>query len=231
MRNFIKMNTFIITAGGIGKRMGSELPKQFLLLKGKPVLLHTLERFYEADPSAELFITLPESWIDHWNDLLDQYGCTIPHRIIHGGVERYDSIKSALEQAEGTIIGVHDGVRPLVSIKTIHACLKSAQEKGSGIPFLPIKESVRKLKDQRSEAVNRSEYVVVQTPQCFSSQMLKEAYRHSFHAGITDDASLVQEAGFEVFLVEGNEENIKITTPIDLIIGEGLLSDRTTGLK
>lgn len=212
------MNTFIITAGGIGKRMESELPKQFLLLKNKPVLLHTLERFYEADQTAQIFITLPEDWLDYWNKLIRQYHCSIPHKVISGGKERYDSIKNALKEAEGNIISIHDGVRPLVSVKTINDCIQSAEEKGNGIPCFPIKESVRKLSGNCSTAVNRTDYVLVQTPQCFSSEIIKKAYEQPFHPGITDDASLVEEAGYDIYLVKGNEENIKITTPTDLLV-------------
>lgn len=217
------MNTFIITVGGIGKRMESELPKQFLLLKGKPVLLHTLERFYEADPTAQIFITLPNDWINYWNELLNQYHCQILHEVIPGGIERYDSIKNALEKSTGTIIAVHDGVRPLVSVKTITNCIDSAAKKGSGIPYLPIKESLRKVTLEKSTALIRSEYVSVQTPQCFSAEIIKKAYQLPYHSAITDDASLVEESGYTIHLVEGNEENIKITTPIDLRIAELLL--------
>lgn len=217
------MNTFIITAGGIGKRMGTNLPKQFLLLKGKPVLLHTLERFHEADPTAQLLITLPNDWLDYWNQLLNNHACNIPHEIISGGIERYDSIKNALKKSTGTIIAVHDGVRPLVSVKTITDCIDSAIKKGSGIPYLSIKESIRKRTTEGSVSLIRSEYVVVQTPQCFSSEIINKAYQLPYHSAITDDASLVEESGHVIHLVEGNEENIKITTPIDLRIAESLL--------
>lgn len=217
------MNTFIITAGGIGKRMGNKLPKQFLLLKDKPILLWTLERFYEADNASQLLITLPEDWIDYWNNILKKYNCSIPHNIISGGTERYDSIKNALKEAKGSIIGVHDGVRPLVSVTTILKCVESARKNGSGVPFLTIKESIRKIENDRSVAVNRSEYRLVQTPQCFSSDSLLSSYKQPFHANITDDASLVEEAGYKIHLVEGNEENIKITTTLDLRIAAILL--------
>jgi 2-C-methyl-D-erythritol 4-phosphate cytidylyltransferase len=219
------MNTFIITAGGIGKRMGGELPKQFLLLGDRPILLWTLERFYEADNTAQLLITLPEDWIDYWNTILNQYKCSIPHKIVSGGIERYDSIKNALQEAKGSIIGVHDGVRPLVSVTTILNCIECAKKNGSAIPYLPVKESIRKIKPENySTALNRSEYILVQTPQCFSSEHLRNAYKQPFHSIITDDASLVEEAGYNIHLVEGNEENIKITTPLDLKIAELLIN-------
>lgn len=221
------MNTFIITAGGIGKRMGNELPKQFLLLKGKPVLLHTLERFHDADKTAQIFITLPKDWLSHWDDLIHQYNCSIPHTIISGGKERYDSINNALKEAKGKIIAVHDGVRPLVSIETINRCIQSAEEKGSGVPCLPIKESVRKRIYGDSIAVDRKDYIIVQTPQCFSSEIIRKAYELPFHSSITDDASLVEEAGYKINLVKGNEENIKLTMPSDLLIAEFLLGDNT----
>lgn len=217
------MNTFIITAGGIGKRMESDLPKQFLLLKGKPVLLRTLERFYEADPTAQIFITLPNDWIDYWNELLSKYHCQIPHEIIAGGIERYDSVNNALKKSTGTIIGVHDGVRPLVSLKTIKACIAGATQKGSGVPCLPAKESIRKITPEGSSSCIRREYVLVQTPQCFSAELLRKAYQLPYHSAITDDASLVEESGGIIHLVEGNEENIKITTPVDMKMAESFL--------
>ena len=222
------MNTFIITAGGIGKRMGTNLPKQFLLLKGKPVLLHTLERFHEADPTAQLLITLPNDWLDYWNQLLNNHACNIPHEIISGGIERYDSIKNALKKSTGTIIAVHDGVRPLVSVKTITDCIDSAIKKGSGIPYLSIKESIRKRTTEGSVSLIRSEYVVVQTPQCFSYDTIMKAYKSAREDGFvgTDDSMLVERMGCKVKMIMGSYENIKITTPEDIVIAESILKDK-----
>ncbi len=217
------MNTFIITAAGIGKRMGTSLPKQFLLIKGKPILIHTLERFYQTDPTAEIFITLPADWLSYWEELIETHKCEIVHTVVTGGIERYDSIKNAVNLASGKIICVHDGVRPLVSTETIQNCIKMAMDNGSGIPYLTIKESIRKLSVDGSNTVNRMDFITVQTPQCFSEEILKKAYSLPFHSNITDDASLVEEAGFKIHLVEGNPENIKITLPSDLIIAEQFL--------
>ncbi len=196
--------------------MGAEIPKQFLEVSGLPILMHTIRCFYEFNPSCQIIVTLPSDWKEYWEDLRHSHHFTIPHRIVDGGIERYDSIKNALRFCSHKIIGVHDGVRPLVNTVTIERTLLSAKENGSGIPTLPLKESLRKLKDNETYAVDRKNYFTVQTPQFFQEEILLNAYEIPFHAGITDDASLVEEAGYTIFMTEGNEENIKITTPNDL---------------
>lgn len=216
-------HTIIITAGGIGKRMGGEIPKQFLLLAGKPVLMHTIERFYQFDNQAQIILTLPNEWKDYWEELCDNLDFSISHEIIDGGKERFHSIQNALQIAHGELIGVHDGVRPLVSILTIEKCFHTAKAKGNAIPVLEVKESLRKLENNHSTALVRSEYRLVQTPQVFKSDVLKKAYKQSFHSAITDDASLVESLGIQINLVEGNDGNIKITTPVDLQLAELLL--------
>jgi len=215
--------TIIITAGGIGKRMGGEIPKQFLLLAEKPVLMHTIERFYEFDNQAQIILTLPNEWKDYWEELCDNLDFSISHEIIDGGKERFHSIKNALQIAHGELIGVHDGVRPLVSISTIEKCFRTAKIKGNAIPILEVKESLRRIENHHSTALVRSEYRMVQTPQVFSSEILKKAYKQSFHAAITDDASLVEALGIQIHLVLGNDSNIKITSPVDLQLAELLL--------
>jgi len=216
--------SFIITAGGIGKRMGSHLPKQFIEIAGKPILLYTLEKFYAFDSSAQLILTLPNEWRSFWNDMLTSHQCSIPHQIVDGGVERYHSIKNALTICTGDVIAVHDGVRPLVSNTTIERCLNALHTHEAVIPIIPLKESLRSISKNQSKAVNRADYCLVQTPQCFRASVLKKAYDQPFHAGITDDASLVEEAGFFVHLVDGNEENLKITSPNDLFVAEVYLN-------
>jgi 2-C-methyl-D-erythritol 4-phosphate cytidylyltransferase len=216
--------TVIITAGGIGKRMGGDVPKQFLLLGGKPILMRSIECFYAFDEEAQILVTLPSDWWDFWLNLCKNHNFTVPHNLVEGGIERYDSVKNALNRAEGNIIAVHDGVRPFVSANTIQNCLQLAQEKGSAVPVLPLKESLRKGSFHESDAQNRSEFFSVQTPQCYKSELLIDAYHLPFSEHITDDASLVEKAGFPIFLTLGNEENIKITTPIDLKIGEVLIN-------
>jgi 2-C-methyl-D-erythritol 4-phosphate cytidylyltransferase len=220
-------HSIIITAGGIGKRMGSEIPKQFIEICGKPILLHTLELFYHFDSSMELFITLPEDWKSYWNEILENHTCTIPHQLISGGEERYHSIQNALQYCSGKYISVHDGVRPLVSASTLKNCFEALENHEAVVPVLGIKESIRQVEKGISHAVNRNEFKLIQTPQCFHASVLNEAYQQAFHERITDDASLVEEKGLAIHLVEGNEENIKITTPNDLRIAELFIQDKS----
>ncbi|MBI1836010.1 MAG: 2-C-methyl-D-erythritol 4-phosphate cytidylyltransferase [Flavobacteriia bacterium] len=215
------MFSIIITAGGIGKRMESSIPKQFLELKGLPILMHTIQRFSNVEPACQILVTLPSDWISFWEELLVKHVFTIKHEVIQGGIERYDSIKNALSKCHFEFIGIHDGVRPFVSNQTISNCLNLVQEKGNAIPTLDLKESLRQINvNSVSKAVKRSEFVHVQTPQFFNKEIISNAYKIPFHTAITDDASLVEEAGFDIHLCAGNEENIKITTPLDLKIGE-----------
>ncbi len=220
-------HSIIITAGGIGKRMGSEIPKQFIEICGKPILLHTLELFYHFDSSMELFITLPEDWKSYWNEILEKNNCKIPHQVISGGEERYHSIQNALQFCSGKYISVHDGVRPLVSASTLKKCFEALENHTAVVPVLNVKESIRQIENGSSHAVNRNEFKLIHTPQCFHATILKEAYLQTFHEGITDDASLVEANGVLIHLVESNEENIKITTPNDLKIAELFIQDKS----
>jgi 2-C-methyl-D-erythritol 4-phosphate cytidylyltransferase len=215
--------SIIITAGGIGKRMESELPKQFLLLGSKPVLIHALERFFEFDPNAQLIVTLPKDWVNHWKELLAKYDIQIPHEIVDGGSERFHSIQNALTICTGDQIGIHDGVRPLVSIETIERCFSGLQYSTAVVPVLKLKDSLRMGKPEKSDSVDRSEYYLVHTPQCFDASILKEAYLQEYQAHFTDDASVVESIGICPLLVLSNEENIKITSPTDLKILNALL--------
>lgn len=218
-------NTIIITAGGTGKRMGSSLPKQFLPIQGRPLLFYTIEQFYTFDHNAQILLTLPEEWENYWREICIEHSFAIPHTVIIGGEERFHSIQKALQFASGTLIAVHDGVRPLVSLQTISRCFESAEKFGSGIPVLPMKESIREItSDNASISVPRSNYRIVQTPQVFKREILVDSYKQLFHSQITDDATLAEENNHAVSLVEGNEENIKITTPIDMAICELILT-------
>lgn len=212
------MRTFsvIITAGGIGKRMGTAIPKQFIEVGKIPLLMHAIACFYSFDSSCQIILTLPKEWKNYWSELIEKYSFKIPHCVVDGGVERYDSIKNALKECTEELIAIHDGVRPLVSHATIERCLELANQKGVAIPTLPLKESLRKIENNHSIAVNRLDYMTVQTPQFFQKEIITSAYQLPFHQGITDDASLVEEAGFKIEITQGNEENIKVTTPIDL---------------
>ena len=215
--------SIIITAGGIGKRMESELPKQFLRLGDKPVLLHTLERFFAFDPTAQLLLTLPKDWVSYWETILEEYDIQIPHELVDGGLERFHSIQNALEKCTGDQIAIHDGVRPLVSLATIDRCFAGLNKATAVVPVLGLKDSLRKGVFENSESVDRAQYFLVHTPQCFDTQTLKKAYLQGYQARFTDDASVVEAIGVCPLLVLSNEENIKITSPIDLKILSALL--------
>ena len=211
----------IIVAGGKGKRMKTEIPKQFLLLKGKPILMHTIELFLPF--SKNIFLVLPKQEIEQWNALTQKYNFEIPLTIVEGGTERFFSVQNALNQcSEEGIVLIHDGVRPLVSKKTIQNVIDKAIENNAAIPVVDIEESLRLLARKESMAVDRNKYKLVQTPQAFNTKLIKESYQQEYIPQFTDDASVFEAAGFSVFLVQGNKENIKITTPKDLYLSEFL---------
>jgi len=213
----------IITAGGIGTRIGSRIPKQFIPLNDKPILMYTIERFYHYDPHIQIIVTLPSDWHSYWEELLIENDFRIPHRVVSGGKERYHSIKNALEHCIGTYIAVHDGVRPLVSSNTLSRCFKEVQRSQAVIPVMDLKESLRIKEGDDSRAVNRSDYLLVQTPQCFEREILINAYNLPFDDTVTDDATIVERTGIKISMVEGNENNMKITTQSDLSVAEFLL--------
>lgn len=215
--------SIIITAGGIGKRMESELPKQFLLLGGRPVLIHTLEQFYAFDPTAQLIITLPKEWFSYWEGLLLDYQIYIPHELVDGGLQRFHSIQNALAKCTGEQIAIHDGVRPLVSSATIARCFAGLDTAAAVVPVMKLKDSIRTGTFKNSESVDRAQYYLVHTPQCFEASTLKKAYQQAYHERFTDDASVVEALGICPLLVWSNEENIKLTSPIDLKILSALL--------
>jgi 2-C-methyl-D-erythritol 4-phosphate cytidylyltransferase len=215
--------SIIVTAGGIGKRMKANVPKQFMLIHERPILMYTLEQFYEFDPKSQIILTLPEEWMGYWEELIQENEFHIPHRIVTGGKERYDSIKNALKFCTSKYVMVHDGVRPLINLETIATCAKAVKKKGAVIPVVELKESLRELTKEGSVAVDRSMFRIVQTPQCFETEILKNAYDQEFHSKITDDATLVEQTGQTIHFVEGNFENVKITTKSDLIFAEQLL--------
>jgi len=217
----------IIVAGGKGLRMGGDVPKQFRLIQGKPVLVHTLWAFRCFDPEMGLILVLPKEQIDTWKELCQQHGCDIPHTIVSGGETRFHSVKNGLaavtDEADA-VVGVHDGVRPFVSQEVLQRCYTLAEEKGAVIPVIPVVETIRKLNNgQQSETVPRDEYRLVQTPQVFEVSILKHAYQQPYTEAFTDDASVVEAMGQQVWLTEGNRENIKLTTPFDLKVAERLV--------
>lgn len=212
--------TVIITAGGIGKRMGKDIPKQFILLGELPILAHTISVFYAFDPSIEILVTLPAEWILYWKSSIKKSGFDIPHQIIAGGEARFHSIQNALRYANGKHIAVHDGVRPFVSIETITRCFLSLNDASAVVPVLTIKDTIRKISEGTNQSANRSSFRLVHTPQCFHEKTLRLAYEQDFMPLITDDATLVEQIGVPICFVESNEENIKITTPFDLSIAQ-----------
>ena len=220
------MDYIIIVAGGKGLRMGSVIPKQFLPIGGKPVLMRTLERFRQYSPTLQIILVLPKAQQDYWQKLCKEYAFDIDYQLADGGETRFHSVQNGLakipDNAQG-VVGVHDGVRPFPSIDVIRNCYETAREKKAVIPVIPVVETVRHLKGDTSVTVPRNDYRLVQTPQTFDIQLLKAANRQPYNDGFTDDASVVEAFGFNITLVEGNRENIKITTPYDLKIAEVLI--------
>ena len=217
------MDYIIIVAGGKGLRMGTDIPKQFLPIGGKPVLMRTLERFREYSKELQIILVLPKAQQDYWHQLCEEYHFNVKYMLADGGETRFHSVQNGLalvpDDAEG-VVGVHDGVRPFPSVDVIRNCYKAAQEKKAVIPVIPVVETLRHITEGTKP---RGEYRLVQTPQCFDIQLLKAANKQPYNDGFTDDASVVEAFGFDVTLVEGNRENIKITTPFDMTIAEALL--------
>ena len=213
----------IIVAGGKGLRMGSDIPKQFLPIGRKPVLMRTLERFREYSPTLQIILVLPKAQQEYWQQLCRQYGFTVDYQLADGGETRFHSVQHGLalipDDAEG-VVGVHDGVRPFPSIDVIRNCYETARTAKAVIPVVPVVETLRHVTEGTKP---RGDYRLVQTPQTFDIQLLKAANRQPYNDGFTDDASVVEAFGFDITLVEGNRENIKITTPYDLKIAEVLI--------
>ncbi len=219
----------IIVAGGKGIRTGWDLPKQFLLLAGKPVLMHTITAFYEYDTAIKIILVLPDDYNEYWTKLCSDFRFDVPHKIITGGDTRFQSVRNGLEKVEtGAIVGVHDGVRPLIERELIAKVYETAIIKKGAYPVIPLIDSIRELDSQdESHAVDRKKYRMVQTPQVFWSDILIDAYNQEYRNDFTDDVSVVEAAEIiRPAMVEGNPENIKITAAIDLMIAETLIKCR-----
>lgn len=214
----------IIVAGGRGLRMGSELPKQFLPVGGKPVLMHAIEVFRHYDTSLQIILVLPKDQQNFWKKLCRECAFEVEHQLADGGETRFHSVKNGLAFVqEPGLVAVHDGVRPFVSLEVIRRCYDLAAKRKAVIPVVDVFETLRVVTKDGSRTVNRAEYKLVQTPQVFDAELLKRAYMQDFNPIFTDDASVVEAMNIPVSLTEGNRENIKITTPFDLKIGTALL--------
>ena len=216
------MDYAVIVAGGKGLRMGASIPKQFLPVNGLPILMLTIKRFREYDGSLRIILVLPKEQHEYWNELCKNYHFTDAYAVVDGGETRFHSVRNGLaaipDDTQG-VVGIHDGVRPFPSVEVIRACYETARTAKAVIPVVPVVETVRHIvAGGKTETVDRADYRLVQTPQTFDIQLLKQAYAQPYRDCFTDDASVVESAGHEVTLIEGNRENIKITTPFDLRI-------------
>lgn len=218
------MDYVIIVAGGKGLRMGSEIPKQFLPINGKPILMHTIERFRAYSDQLQIILVLPHEQQEYWSNLCQQHHFTVEHVVVDGGETRFHSSQNGLAAipltADG-VAGIHDGVRPFVSVEVIDRCYETAREEYACIPVLPVTDTLRFINDAgQGRNVLRSDYRIVQTPQTFDIGLLRRAFNQPYKESFTDDASVVESLGCSVTMVEGNRENIKVTTPFDLTIAE-----------
>lgn len=216
----------IIVAGGSGKRMGADLPKQFLELAGRPVLMHTIERFKTFNNDIEIITVLPENQLLFWAELQEKYSFEVPQTLVKGGSARFYSVRNGLEFVNTPgLVAIHDGVRPFVSIDTIKRCFEAAGRFGSAVPVISPAESMRMVTGTESIPVDRRNIRIVQTPQVFDSELIKKAYQQKYSPDFTDDATVFEMNGGKIILVDGNRENIKITNPEDLIISKALISE------
>ncbi len=215
----------IIVAGGTGSRMKSDVPKQFILLQGKPILMRTIERFTHSFPDIQIIVVLNAQYRDEWKSLCEKHQFNIEHTITEGGQTRFHSVKNGLALVpDNCLVGIHDAARPLVSYNTIITAFNTAEETGNATPAVPLTESIRFLENGENKAVDRNKYSIIQTPQCFHSSDLKQAFMQEYQSTFTDDASVLESIGKKINLIEGNKENIKITSPQDLMLAELILS-------
>lgn len=212
----------IIVAGGSGSRMKRQIPKQFIAVGGQPILMHTIRRFHTYNPAITLIVILPPDQLSLWKSLCFTHGFDVNHGVVAGGASRFQSVKNGLAviHAADGVVAVHDGVRPFASVDIIAEAFTVASEKGNAVVAVPLKESIRQLNGPTSKALNREEYRLVQTPQCFQLSLLRRAYEQPEQPTFTDDASVVESLGEEIYLVPGSYDNIKITTPDDLLWAE-----------
>jgi len=215
----------IIVAGGSGKRIKANIPKQYIEVNGKPLIVYTIDVFFKYNPDINMYIVAHKDYLVYLNELLQKYFPTKKIQTTTGGETRFESVKKGLElvNTDGAIVGIHDAARPMVSVDTIKRCFETASQKGNAIPVVNVNESIRVIENNSNKAINRTNYKVVQTPQCFNAAAIKKAFEQDYSSLFTDDASVLEKSGEKIILVEGNTENIKITHDTDLILAQHLL--------
>ncbi len=224
MKNFA-----IIVAGGTGSRMGHDTPKQFLLLAGKPLLMHSIEAFYRFDAYMQIIVSLHPDFVENWRQLCKQYEFQIPHQLAPGGETRFHSVQNSLKLISGSgLVAVHDAARPNLSVDLINRVFTEAARTGNAIPCIPVNETVRIVEGEKIRMIDRTSLRITQTPEVFESGLLKRAYEQPFQPGFTDDGSLLEVLGMQVCLVEGDPGNMKITLPGDIEIAEVLMKRQQT---
>jgi len=217
----------LIVAGGVGSRMGADMPKQFLLLNGKPVLMHTLQIFYSAYNDLNVVVVLPEKYLKHGQSIFESAASFNNVQFVTGGDTRFQSVKNGLKLVpENAIVFVHDAVRCLVTSDLIHRCFDAALEKGNAIPAIPLSDTVRMETEQGAVVIDRSKLQIIQTPQTFFSNLLLKAFEQEYDHSFTDEATVAEKFGIKINLIQGEDENIKLTRPIDMLIAEKLLEKR-----
>ena len=210
-------NSVIIVAGGVGKRMGSDVPKQFHLLNGKPVIFHSIQPFIDFDPGIKIVIVLPKEHISTWQTMCSEFSFHVEHCVVEGGETRYHSVKNGLSAVSGDgLVGIHDSVRPNINSEWVRSCYTEAEKSGNAIPCISITESLREIENEENKAVDRNKIKIIQTPQVFLTEIIKLAYTRPYSESFTDDASVIEAAGYKINLVYGLKENIKITHSADL---------------
>ncbi len=223
----MKPKAVIIVAGGRGERVKTIIPKQFIEIKGRPILMYTLEVFHQYDTNIQIVLVLPEAHFEFWDSLCKKYAFTIEHKCVAGGSTRYESVKNGLAAINSNaMVAVHDGVRPLVSIETIARCFDEVEAYKAVVPVVELVDSIREVSGDDSKSLDRNAYRLVQTPQVFDAELLRNAYKQGFSELFTDDASVVERYGAKIHLVEGNRENIKITTALDFHLAETLIDNK-----
>jgi 2-C-methyl-D-erythritol 4-phosphate cytidylyltransferase len=216
----------LITAGGQGTRMQADFPKQFIPVSGRPLLMRTIDIFKDVNPGIKIVLVLPDEQIPLWKDLCTEFDFQVDHQIARGGKERFHSVQNGLQHIPSdALVLIHDGVRPMVRPDTIQRVIETAQEKSNAVPCVVPTQSVRKVQDDgNSEVVDRSSLRLIQTPQAFHANIIKEAYTQEYQARFTDDATVLESIGHKIHLVEGNYSNIKVTHPADIKLVEALMT-------